>query len=313
MAEQSIPQEKREYATKTKDQVQEKQAEPMHITVEQSKPVTPTHIIAEESKPVDAEASNVVSCQELEATQVEVLVEETVCFLNEQGVLVYIPPEDITFISTRHEEESDEFFELTEEEVRRMMNDLVYQNTQLQNAPLVTAQLRREQEEKRKLQLLEKYPITVLRIQFSDRFVLQMPLPSEITLAEVKQQLLEYLDISIKVENFELFTTPPKQIIETTLSLHQIGLTPSSLIYISSHCILKEQFRLSPSDYAGAVRDASRRLYRSVTTSRVAAETAEDVDDNVAKDQRPKRPASETSAATADKNKNVPKWLKMNR
>ncbi|KAI9557822.1 hypothetical protein GHT06_014571 [Daphnia sinensis] len=296
VTEQLIPPEKQVSAVETKGQLHEEPIEPIHIT-------------AEESRTTNAEEKSLPSCQELEASEVKVVVEESVYYLNEQGVLVYMPPQDINSISTRHDEESDEFFELTEEEVRKMMNDLICQNNQLQNAPLITAQLRREQEEKRRLQLLEKYPTTVLRIQFSDRFVLQMPLPSEITLAEVKIQLLEYLDASIKVENFELFTTPPKQIIETSLSLHQIGLTPSSLIYISSHCVLKEEFRLNPSDYAAAVRDASRRLYRSVTTS--TAVSAADGDVSIAKDQRPKRPASDTSVVNKDKN--VPKWLKMNR
>ncbi|XP_057373247.1 tether containing UBX domain for GLUT4-like [Daphnia carinata] len=274
----------------------------------QKESIEPIHITPEESRTVDAE--ELPSCQELEAPEVELAIEEPVYFLNEQGVLVYMPPQDTNSISTNHNEESDEFFEITEEEVRRMMHDLICQNTQLQNAPLITAQLRREHEEKRRRQLLEKYPTTVLRIQFSNRFILQMPLPSEITLAEVKLQLLEYLDASIKVENFELFTTPPKQIIETSLSLHEIGLTPSSLIYISSHCVLKEQFRLNPSDYGAAVRDANRRLYRSVTTSTTMAVSAGNNDVSVAKDQRPKRPASETSVV--NKNKNVPKWLKMN-
>lgn len=309
VTEQFIPAEKQESAVETKGLLPKGHIEPIHITDEKNRHIEPIHITAEENRPVDAEDNSLPSCQELEAAEVEVAVEESVYFLNEQGVLVYMPPQDINSISTRHDEESDEFFELTEEEVRRMMNDLICQNNQLQNAPLITAQLRREQEEKRRLQLLEKYPTTVLRIQFSDRFVLQMPLPSEITLAEVKQQLVEYLDA--KVENFELFTTPPKQIIETSLSLHRIGLTPSSLIYISSHCVLKEKFRLNPSDYAAAVRDASRRLYRSVTTSTATAVSAADSDGSVAKDQRPKRPASDTSVV--NKNKNVPKWLKTNR
>jgi hypothetical protein len=195
-----------------------------------------------------------------------------------------------------------------------MMNDLIYQNSQLQNAPLITAQLRREQEEKRRLQMLDKYPTTVLRIQFSDRYILQMPVPSAITLGEVKQQLMEYLEVSIQVDKFELFTTPPKQVIETSSSLHQIGLTPSSLVYISSHCVLKEKFRLNPSCYASAVRDASRRLNRSVTTPAITTtNTGESGVSVTAQDQRPKRPAPDTAAATASANKNVPKWLKMNR
>jgi hypothetical protein len=274
---------------------------------------------AQETTPVKAEVNNLILNDEPEATLVEVSLEESIYFLNEQGVLVYLPPKDIISTSTLHhsQEESDEFFELTEEEVRRMMTDLIYQNNQIQNAPLITAQLRREQEEKRRLQMLEKYPTTVLRIQFSDRFILQMPVPSEITLGEVKQQLQEYLEVSIEVDKFELFTTPPKQVIETSSTLHEIGLTPSSLVYISSHCVLKEKFRLSPSCYAGAVRDASRRLNRSTKPSTITTATTNTGESGVSvtttKDQRPKRPASDTSAATASANKNVPKWLKMNR
>lgn len=274
---------------------------------------------AQETTPVKAEVNHSILNDEPEATLVEVSLEESIYFLNEQGVLVYLPPKDIISTSTLHhsQEESDEFFELTEEEVRRMMTDLIYQNNQIQNAPLITAQLRREQEEKRRLQMLEKYPTTVLRIQFSDRFILQMPVPSEITLGEVKQQLQEYLEVSIEVDKFELFTTPPKQVIETSSTLHEIGLTPSSLVYISSHCVLKEKFRLSPSCYAGAVQDASRRLNRSTKPSTITTATMNAGESGVSvtttKDQRPKRPASDTSAATASANKNVPKWLKMNR
>ncbi|KAI9557803.1 hypothetical protein GHT06_014552 [Daphnia sinensis] len=295
--EQFIPAEKKEFAVETKGPLQKESIEPIHITDEENRPVEPIHIAAEESGLACGEDSSLPSCQELEASEVKVAVEKSVNFLNEKGVLVYMPPQDINSTSTRHEEESYEYLDLTEEEEREMTNDLNCLNNQLRNAPLITAQLCREQEENRRLQLLEKYRRIVLRIQFSDRYVLQMPLPSEITLAEVKIQLLEYLDASIKVENFELFTTPPKQIIETSLSLQEICLTPSFLIYISSHCVLKEEFRLNPSDYAAAERDASRRLFRSLSI--------------IAKDLRPKRPASDTSVVNKDKN--VPKWLIMNR
>ena len=288
-----------------------------HTPTDAPQETKPLYVAQETTPLVDTKVSHLPSSEEPEVNEVEVSLEleETVYFLNEQGALVYLPPEDIPTSKFFNKEESDEFFELTEEEVRKMMNDLVYHNTQLQNAPLITAQLRREQEEKRRLQMLQKYPTTVLRIQFSDRFILQMPVPSEITLDEVKQQLMEYLEVSIEVDKFELFTTPPKQVIETAASLHQIGLTPSSLVFISSHCVLKEKFRINPSCYTGAVQDANRRLNRSVKTSAVpkTGESDVGVPSVSTNDQRPKRPASDTAAATATANKNVPKWLKMNR
>lgn len=242
-----------------------------------------------------------------EESKVQSDIEEQINLLNEQGALVYLPPKDVS-PTAQHQDESDEFFEHTEEEVRKMMHDLISQNNQLQSAPLITAQLRREQEEKRKLQLLQKYPTTVLRVHFSDAFILQLPLSSFLTLAEVKRQLLEYLDVSMKVDNFELFTTPPKHILETSLPLHELGLTPSSHVYISSNCILNEKFRLNPSSYDGAVRAASRQLYRPTTTGLSAND-----DIGVFKEQRPKRPAPEPSATAISIEKNVPKWLKLKR
>lgn len=237
---------------------------------------------------------------ETDTQPIDVDVEEPVHFLNEHGVLVYLPPNDSTSLSKQIQEESDDFFEHTEEEIRKMMNELISKNNQLQTAPLMTAQLRREQEEQRRLQFLAKYPTTVLRIQFNDRFVLQLPSPSGSTLAEVKQQLVQYLEIERTTESFEIFTTPPKQVLGTSLPLHQLGLTPSSHVYVSSNCVLKEQYRLNPSSYAGAVRDASFRLYRTNT--------------NLIKDeQRQKRPASDSSSSNSSSEKNLPKWLKLKR
>lgn len=298
------------------EQISQKQLPVENKDSNETKP-EPTHQVIEDEKLPAIESGSTINKAEPtglsntiipapENTYVECdLNEERVHLLNEQGVLVYLPPEDVT-ATARNQEESDEFFELTEEELRKMMHDLISQNNQLQSAPLITAQLRREQEENRKTQLLKKYPTTILRVHFSDNFILQMPLSSESTLAEIKIQLLEYLEDSVEVGNFELFKTPPKQVLETSLPLHQLGLTPSSHVYISSNCVLKEKIRSNLSSYGGAVRDASSRLYRPITQS------LHD-DTNVAKDQRPKRPASEASSTTASVEKNVPKWLKLKR
>jgi len=49
----------------------------------------------------------------------------------------------------------------------------------------MTSQLRKQQEEERRQQLYAKYPTTVLRIQFPDSFILQLPLPTMSTIFQV--------------------------------------------------------------------------------------------------------------------------------
>ena len=63
--------------------------------------------------------------------------------------------------------------------------DLIRENRKHQNAPLVTSKLRQNQEEERRTQFLQKYPTTILRVQFADGLILQMPLPSQTHLSQV--------------------------------------------------------------------------------------------------------------------------------
>ena len=227
--------------------------------------------------------------------------EGVVQFLNEKGALVYFRTEENNTV-TRCQEESDDFFELTEEEVRKMMQDLIHQTNQLQNAPLITAQLRQEQEEQKINRMLLKYPTTILRVQFRDSLILQLPLSSETTIAQVKQDVREFIDDSSNITDFEIFTTPPKRILDASLPLYKLGLTPSAHVYISSSCVLKEEHRSNLSSYAGAVGDANQRL-RSHSSSKAPSNIE---DSNV--NRGSKRPASDKSSSSS---LNAPRWLKL--
>ena len=197
----------------------------------------------------------------------------------------------------------------------------------------MTAQLRKQQEEQRRQELLSKYPTTLLRIQFPDTFVLQMPLPAETLLSQVKSQILAYLEDSTNLQDIVLFTTPPKQILESDQnSLLELGLSvfiyllyilcefyvnyfinfiqPSSMVYISGR-VLKEEYRLNTSSYLGAVREASRRLLITGSSSSSHQEAADDV--NMKEETRPKRQAQSVSDSANNKPSNVPKWLKLKR
>lgn len=67
----------------------------------------------------------------------------------------------------------DSFFDITVADVRKIYHDFKAQVNNLDDAPLLTAQLRQLEEDKRILNQLGKYKHSVIRIQFPDRHVLQ--------------------------------------------------------------------------------------------------------------------------------------------
>ena len=91
----------------------------------------------------------------------------------------------------------------------------------MNDAPLLTSQIRQDQEKERTKQLLERYPTTMIRVQFPDGVIVQMPLPSDSDLSLVKRQVSTYL--TQPDDDFYLFTSPPKEILKTDVSLLQLG------------------------------------------------------------------------------------------
>jgi len=80
--------------------------------------------------------------------------------------------------------------------------------------------------------LLERYPSTVLRIRFADGLNLQVTLPSRMILTDVKKVMASYLDESMAVQDFFLFTCPLRSVLASELSLVQLGLAPASVVYV---------------------------------------------------------------------------------
>jgi hypothetical protein len=53
-------------------------------------------------------------------------------------------------------------------------------------------------------------------------------------IAQVKREVLNYVEDALGPQDIVLFTTPPKQVLENNdLNLLELDLSPSSMIYIS--------------------------------------------------------------------------------
>ncbi|XP_055585744.1 tether containing UBX domain for GLUT4 [Uranotaenia lowii] len=123
----------------------------------------------------------------------------------------------------------DSFFEVTVSDVRKMYADLRNQLKELEDAPLMTAELRKLEENKRVLNQLGRYKNTILRIQFPDRYVLQGIFRLHETVADVMAFVTGYLEDSTL--QFYLYTTPPKTILDPTLTLVEAKCAPQALLH----------------------------------------------------------------------------------
>ena len=246
----------------------------------------------------------------LESIPVKETTEHQVVHLNLRGDLIYAMEGPSSVEHKVIEEESDDFFDLSIDELRKMMQDLQRQCSNLQNAPLVTSEQRQIQKQSRQRQLLERYPTTVLRIQFADGLILQVPLPSVTVLDDVKKEIIPYLEGPVTAEDFFLFTSPPKSVLSSGMSLLELGLSPSSVVYIGSNsnhcCILQRQLREKMSTQLGAMRDATQRLLRIGDNEENVASNSIRSSSITVEDSRTKRPAPPNVT-------NVPKWFKIKR
>ena len=117
--------------------------------------------------------------------------------------------------------------------------------------------MRETQKEGKKLALLNKYKKSVVRIQLPDRHVVQAVFSSGENLIQVMDNTKKYLKIQ---ENLELFTTPPKCVLDLNRNLLDCDLVPAALIYLStkdstissSNSLISEEFLEKLSNTSGA-------------------------------------------------------------
>lgn len=123
-------------------------------------------------------------------------------------------------------EESDDFFEVTVNDVRKMMEDLRASVKSAFNQPLMTQKLRKEALNSR----FSNYKRAIIRFTFSNRLVIQACFGPGEKLRSLYKFIRECLDGNPKIQ---LYTTPPKKILkESNDNLIESYLVPLSKVYV---------------------------------------------------------------------------------
>ncbi|TRY68416.1 hypothetical protein TCAL_02506 [Tigriopus californicus] len=193
----------------------------------------------------------------------EVKVEPVINYIHEDHSAVVYRLDDGS-VSARCQVD-DSFFDLTVEEVRRLYQERIKEVKRLEEGEqLVTKGYKEAQKEAQKLQTLQQFHKSVIRIQFPDKLVLQGVFLSGQTIADVKAFIQQFLIHSD--DAFDLFVTPPKTILSPDMNLLDAGCVPSALLYFTSPAqrdrYLKSELDQSLSNQAGArqaVRNADRK------------------------------------------------------
>lgn len=157
------------------------------------------------------------------------------------------------------EDLNDEFFDVTVQDLRYMLNDLKQRQTE--DTPLMTKQMR-EMEQDRKAM---KYTQIVVRIAFANsRLVLQglfRPKERVSALYDFVRQIIHSTDA--QDSDFYLFSSPPKLILNQMKStLFESKLCPASLIYFKNKSDRLPQFK--DSIQIKSLREANEIVFKEV-------------------------------------------------
>lgn len=95
--------------------------------------------------------------------------------------------------SVNFNEIPDSFFDLTVEDVRKLLKDIRKQSSTLTDAPMLTAKMREIEESNTILKQMTQYSKTVIRIQFPDRYVLQGTFTPVESIATIMEFIRPYL------------------------------------------------------------------------------------------------------------------------
>ncbi|KAM8945674.1 tether containing UBX domain for GLUT4 [Pelodytes ibericus] len=126
-------------------------------------------------------------------------------------------------------EPTDDFFEVTVDDVRRRFSELKSERQKLEESPLLTKALREAQLKEK----LERYPKVVLRVLFPDRYILQGFFRTTETVGAVKEFVHSHLEDSQLP--FYLFTTPPRiELKDDSQTLFQADLFPAAVVHFGS-------------------------------------------------------------------------------
>ncbi|XP_030847070.1 tether containing UBX domain for GLUT4 [Strongylocentrotus purpuratus] len=145
----------------------------------------------------------------------------------DRNQLVFSPDQD-PFTLHGSSDVPDEFFDLTVDDVRRMLSNLRHQSADSERN-LTTKAMRDAQDQKK----MKKYDKVVVRVHFPDRIILQGFFRPQEKVEAVKEFVRS--NLAEKDQQFYLYTTPPKTILkDTTQTLFKAKLFPAAVVYFGS-------------------------------------------------------------------------------
>lgn len=125
----------------------------------------------------------------IEELHMEPEPEPVINVLDSRGTIIF----SLDSMKTSQFELPDSFFDLTESEVRRLYRDLKNQVEANENKPLMTAELRKLEENKKILNQLSIYKSCAIRIQMPNRFVIQSKFSTVETVGVVMDFVRKFL------------------------------------------------------------------------------------------------------------------------
>ena len=160
--------------------------------------------------------------------QNEEVVEPILHYIGENNAVVF----DTGDIRVSAVDVSDAFYEVTESDVRKLYQDRVRAVKEAEEgSELLTSAMKEAIREAKKLNTLQTYRKTVVRVQFPDHVVLQATFLSGQNVSDVENFLRQFL--ASPRMNFELFVAPPRTVLAPDVSLLDAGCVPSANIYFS--------------------------------------------------------------------------------
>ncbi|CAG9801781.1 unnamed protein product [Chironomus riparius] len=260
-----------------------KESEPEETPVKQPNKEAATQKVIESIEPVQPQADSVIN------------------ILDSRGTIIF----SLDSIQTSTIDLPDSFFELTESDVRLLYKELRNQVENDENAPLMTSELRKLEENKKILNQLATYKSCAIRIQFPNRHVIQTKFSTVETVGAVMDFIKEFL-INPDVE-FYLFQTPPKTILEKSSTLVEANCVPSALLHFG--CDEKPDDFLKPEYYDKL--SSGFGAARVLLSSNDAQSHADDSEASTSCYSAPKNFLE--SKSSAKPSGTVPKWFKPNK
>ncbi|KAL3875966.1 hypothetical protein ACJMK2_033860 [Sinanodonta woodiana] len=237
----------------------------------------------------------------------------------ERQTVVFSLDENINRGEVGNEDLPDDFYEVTVEDVKKLMADIERKREEEQNQPLMTKALRQAQLEVK----YSKYTKVVIRLQFPDRLVLQGVFKPTETIFALQTFVKDHLEE--KSEPFYLYTAPPKNVLnDLSQTLLEAHLVPASVVYFGSQetrenylskAILAE---ISPRAKADSLMveclptgsNGSKDIARTNGKASASGSASAKAHTSTNKDSSAAHHSS-SPAASSDAKPGAPKWFKM--